>query len=145
MYCASCEIDLCHGWQVNTGAKKRGCKLDGSVWFPNRSVPKVYGTICRTRSTKPSVKIILTNPVYERIHTSCIEHFQSTRKFARRDPSPWLRGSLWPRRLLGRYSSLADSGHGVSYNDAIVICNPILFAICTSTFSKLCKNVYSGM
>jgi hypothetical protein len=24
-------------------------------------------------------------------------------------------------------------------------CNPILFAICTSTFRKLCKNVYSGM
>jgi hypothetical protein len=24
-------------------------------------------------------------------------------------------------------------------------CNPILFAICTSTISKLCKNVYSGM
>jgi hypothetical protein len=24
-------------------------------------------------------------------------------------------------------------------------CNPILFAICTSTFSKLCINVYSGM
>jgi hypothetical protein len=23
-------------------------------------------------------------------------------------------------------------------------CNPILFAICTSTFSKLCKNIYSG-
>jgi hypothetical protein len=23
-------------------------------------------------------------------------------------------------------------------------CNPILFAICTSTFSKLCKNVYIG-
>jgi hypothetical protein len=27
----------------------------------------------------------------------------------------------------------------------IFFCNPILFAICTSTFSKLCKNVYSGM
>jgi hypothetical protein len=26
-----------------------------------------------------------------------------------------------------------------------VFCKPILFAICTSTFSKLCKNVYSGM
>jgi hypothetical protein len=25
------------------------------------------------------------------------------------------------------------------------LCNPILFAICTSTFSKLCINVYSGM
>jgi hypothetical protein len=24
-------------------------------------------------------------------------------------------------------------------------CNPILFAVCTSTFSKLCVNVYSGM
>jgi hypothetical protein len=24
-------------------------------------------------------------------------------------------------------------------------CNPILFVICTSTFSKLCKNVYSGI
>jgi hypothetical protein len=24
-------------------------------------------------------------------------------------------------------------------------CNPILFALCTSTFSKLCINVYSGM
>jgi hypothetical protein len=23
--------------------------------------------------------------------------------------------------------------------------NPILFAICTSTFSKLCKNLHSGM
>jgi hypothetical protein len=22
-------------------------------------------------------------------------------------------------------------------------CNPILFAICTSTFSKLCKNIYT--
>jgi hypothetical protein len=24
-------------------------------------------------------------------------------------------------------------------------CNPILFAICASTFSKLCENVYNGM
>jgi hypothetical protein len=27
----------------------------------------------------------------------------------------------------------------------LLVCNPILFAVCTSTFSKLCKNVYSGM
>jgi hypothetical protein len=26
-----------------------------------------------------------------------------------------------------------------------ILCNPILFAICTSTFNKLCKNVYNGM
>jgi hypothetical protein len=24
-------------------------------------------------------------------------------------------------------------------------CNPILFAICTNTFNKLCKDVYNGM
>jgi hypothetical protein len=31
-------------------------------------------------------------------------------------------------------------------NYSFFFCNPILFAICTSTFSKLCKkNVYSGM
>jgi hypothetical protein len=26
-----------------------------------------------------------------------------------------------------------------------LFCDPILFAVCTSTFSKLCKNVYNGM
>jgi hypothetical protein len=25
----------------------------------------------------------------------------------------------------------------------ILFCNPILFAVCTSTFSKLCKNMYT--
>jgi hypothetical protein len=25
------------------------------------------------------------------------------------------------------------------------LCNPILFTVCTSTFSKLCINVYNGM
>jgi hypothetical protein len=27
----------------------------------------------------------------------------------------------------------------------IYFCNPILFAICTTAFSKVCKNVYNGM
>jgi hypothetical protein len=27
--------------------------------------------------------------------------------------------------------------------EILFFCNPILFAICTSTFSKLCKNMYT--
>jgi hypothetical protein len=30
------------------------------------------------------------------------------------------------------------------YSD-FFFCNPLLFAICTSTFSQLCKILYSGM
>jgi hypothetical protein len=33
----------------------------------------------------------------------------------------------------------------MSQEIGIFFCNPILFAICTSIFSKLCTNVYKGM
>jgi hypothetical protein len=58
------RIDGRHGWQIDTGAKKSGCRLDGSVRFPNRSTSKVCRTICRKRHTNLSVNIILTNPVF---------------------------------------------------------------------------------
>jgi hypothetical protein len=46
---------------------------------------------------------------------------QENREYGRRDPSRWPRGTLYPQKLaiisptrsLGRYSSLADSDHGV--------------------------------
>jgi hypothetical protein len=59
--------------------------------------------------------------------------------------------------ILYRYSSefffRSDSKHNVTkYNSTlnektimIFFCNPIAFAICSSTMNKLCKNVYSGM
>jgi hypothetical protein len=42
------------------------------------------------------------------------------REYGRRDPSRWPRGTLYPQKLaltslLGRYSSLADSGHRVEF------------------------------
>jgi hypothetical protein len=46
------QIDVSHGGQFNSGAKKSGCKLNGNVWFANRSPSKVCRTICKTRSTK---------------------------------------------------------------------------------------------
>jgi hypothetical protein len=58
-------------------------------------------------------------------------------------------------RVRGRPALFTSAAlHFLSHGDAAPIlehfnvfsfCNPILFAICTSTFSKLCKNVYSGM
>jgi hypothetical protein len=38
-----------------------------------------------------------------------------------------------------------DCFHSYLHPVTIFFCNPILFAICTSTFSKLCINVFSGM
>jgi hypothetical protein len=36
----------------------------------------------------------------------------------------------------------AFSGQTIDANK-LFFCNPILFAVCTSTFSKLCKNMYT--
>jgi hypothetical protein len=44
--------------------------------------------------------------------------------------------------LLMHGSPLIDTGLGSA---KFFSCNPILFAVCTSTLSKLCRNVYSGM
>jgi hypothetical protein len=35
--------------------------------------------------------------------------------------------------------------HSLEQNCHVSFCNPILFAICTRTLGKLCKNLYSGM
>jgi hypothetical protein len=35
--------------------------------------------------------------------------------------------------------------HTYTPQNADFFCNPISFAICTGTFSKLCKNVYNGL
>jgi rRNA pseudouridine-1189 N-methylase Emg1 (Nep1/Mra1 family) len=44
--------------------------------------------------------------------------------------------------LLSR--SLATAGASIQIN-RFFFCNPILFAMCISTFRKLCKNVYNSM
>jgi hypothetical protein len=51
-----------------------------------------------------------------------------------------MRGRVSTRLFYGRAGTLIAVQNTLNF-----YCNPILFAVCTSTFSKLCINVYSGM
>jgi hypothetical protein len=67
-------------------------------------------------------------------------------------PQPFLLYSLltaYPELLIYVMLSLCLTKYALRHEDAWRIgcthffCKPILFAICTSTFSKLCKNMYT--
>jgi hypothetical protein len=68
------------------------------------------------------------------------------RGYGRRDPSLWQRGTLYPqkidtnfadKRLLGRDSSLADWGHGVSFVPLVTDLSAVLLYAVT-----MVKKVY---
>jgi hypothetical protein len=46
---------------------------------------------------------------------------QENREYDRGDPLRWPRNTLYPRRLLGRRSSLADQSHGVYWSCSITL------------------------
>jgi hypothetical protein len=47
---------------------------------------------------------------------------------------------------MGHRVKLDTVQHLKSYSIFIIcVCNPILFAVCASSFSRLCVNVYSGL
>jgi hypothetical protein len=70
-----------------------------------------------------------------------------SREYGRRDPSRWLRGTLYPQILtpispplsLGRYSSLADSGYGVQFrkNMSFLVTLVSILALCNSFNCKV--------
>jgi hypothetical protein len=150
-HCALCPVSWYQRWMIHTYEQKR------SMLRPRR-----FGS--HEDIAAQATKVVrMTSEVEVALHRDLCQLFQSISSFQGRSQEPVLNITLWlPNIKTDLPYAYKDSvrrcvvkqriGPNTSLNvllhtprHATSCGNPILFAICTSTFSKLYINVYSGM